>query len=317
MELEEAAVAEKIAVGGQAVLEGVMMRSPKAMAVAVRRPDGSLARLDEPWRGITERFPILKKPFLRGTVVLVESLVNGLQALSYSAKEAFPEEEEGSSGKLSDLELGLTIAFAFVVAIVLFVALPHGVAYVIGERFGMPIETLAFHIIDGIVKISVLVLYILAISLMKDIRRVFQYHGAEHMSIHTYEADEELTVENARKYPTLHPRCGTAFLLLVLVVSVFLFAAVFPFMPTLASNKILNQALYVFIKIPLVFPLAGMTYELIKWGDRHRTNPLVKLIISPGLALQKLTTRKPSDDQIEVALAALEMALARETDKNV
>jgi len=311
-------MAEKIAVGGQAVLEGVMMRSPRAMSVAVRKPDGELARLDEPWRSISDRFPIFKKPFFRGVVVLIEALINGLQALSFSAREAFPEEDDdGEPAQLTDLELFLTIAFAFVAAIGLFVALPHGVAYIVEEKFGMPIETLGFHLVDGVVKVAVLVLYILAISLMKDIRRVFQYHGAEHMSIHAYEADEELTVENARKYSTLHPRCGTAFLLLVLVVSVFLFAAMFPFMPELASNKIANQALYVLVKIPMVFPLGGLTYEIIKWGDRNRSNPLVMAIISPGLALQKLTTRKPSDDQIEVAIAALKMALERESETDV
>jgi len=305
-------LADKISVGGQAVLEGVMMRSPKAMVVAVRRPDGSMAQLDEQWRSISQRVPILKKPFLRGTVVLVESLMNGLQALSFSAKEAFPEEDDGSGGQLSDMELGITIAVAFVFAILLFVALPHAVAYFVGERFGMPIDTLGFHLVDGVVKVSILVAYILSISAMKDIRRVFQYHGAEHMSIHTYEADEELTVPNAKKYSTLHPRCGTAFLLLVLVVSVFLFAAVFPIFPPLSQSKWLNQALYIIIKIPLIFPIAGITYEIIKWGDRNRTNPLVKVIISPGLALQKLTTRKPTDDQLEVALFALKLALARE-----
>ncbi len=306
-------MADKIAVGGQAVLEGVMMRSPKAMAVAVRKPDGSIVQLDEPWRGVSDRFPVLKKPFFRGVVTLVESLVNGLQALSYSAREAFPEENGSTeSGGLSNLELVLTIAVAFAAAILLFVALPHGVAYVVGERFGMPIETLGFHIVDGVVKVAVLVAYIYSISLMKDIRRVFQYHGAEHMSIHAYEAGEELTVENARRHTTFHPRCGTAFLLLVLVVSVFLFAAVFPLMPRLASGNIANQGLYILIKIPLIFPLAGATYELIKWGDKHKTKTAVKAIMAPGLALQKITTRPPSDDQIEVALAALKTALNRE-----
>lgn len=312
-------MADKVAVGGQAVLEGVMMRSPKAMAVAVRKPDGTIVQLDEPWRGVSDRFPVLKKPFFRGIVTLVESLVNGLQALSYSAREAFPEEDgdKAESGGLSNLELGLTIAVAFAAAILLFVALPHGVAYVVGERFGMPIETLGFHLVDGVVKVGVLVAYIYSISLMKDIRRVFEYHGAEHMSIHAYEAGQELTVENARKHTTLHPRCGTTFLLLVLVVSVFLFAAVFPLMPELASGKIANQGLYVLIKIPLIFPLAGATYELIKWGDKHRNNAAVRAVMAPGLALQKITTRTPSDDQIEVALAALKTALNREARLNV
>lgn len=293
------------------------MRSPRSMVVAVRKPDGTMAQLDEPWRSISDRLPIMKKPLLRGTIVLVESMLNGLQALSFSAKEAFPDEDsEGGSAKISDFELGVTMVIAFAAAMGLFVVFPHAVAYLVGEKFGMPINTLGFHLIDGVVKVSVLVLYILSISIMKDIRRVFQYHGAEHMSIHTYEANEELTVENAKKYSTIHPRCGTAFLLLVLVVSVFIFAALFPLFPQLLSNKWANQALYILVKIPLVFPIAGITYEIIKWGDRHRNNLLVKVIISPGLALQKLTTRKPTDDQIEVALFALKLALARETSDN-
>jgi len=311
-------VANKIAVGGQAVLEGVMMRSPRAMAVAVRRPDGSIAEWDEPWRGASDRFPVLKRPFLRGVVTLVESLVNGLQALSYSAREAFPQEDRkaGKDGP-GNLELGLTMTAAFAAAVLLFVAIPHGVAYLVGERFEMPIDAIGFHLVDGVVKVAVLVAYISAISLMKDIRRVFEYHGAEHMSINAYEAGEELTVENARRHSTLHPRCGTAFLLLVLVVSVFLFAAFFPFMPRLASGEIANQGLYVLVKIPLIFPLAGATYELIKWADKHRKNAAVKVVTAPGLALQRLTTRTPSDDQIEVALAALKSALNRESQVDV
>jgi len=310
-------VADKIAVGGQAVLEGVMMRSPRAMAVAVRKPDGSLAKLDEAWKGISDRFRFLKWPFFRGTVVLVESMVNGLQALSFSAREAFPDEENESESKISTLELVLTMGVAFIFAMILFVAFPHAVAYLLGERLNMPIQSIGFHMVDGVVKVGVLVLYILGISLMKEIRRVFMYHGAEHMSIHTYEHGEELTVENARKHSRLHPRCGTAFLLLVLVVSVFIFAGVFPLLPRLSVNAAFNQVLYVLVKIPLVFPLAGITYELIKWGDRHRNNFLVKAMMAPGLALQRLTTRKPTDDQIEVALAALKLALARESEVNV
>ena len=310
-------MADKIAVGGQAVLEGVMMRSPRAMAVAVRKPDGSLAQLDEPWKGISDRFRFLKWPFLRGTVTLVESMMNGLQALSFSAREAFPDEDNKGESMLSTTEMVLTIGFAFVAAMLLFVVFPHAVAYMLGERFNMPIQSIGFHMVDGAVKVSVLVLYILSISLLKEIRRVFMYHGAEHMSVHTYEAGEELTVENARKFSRLHPRCGTAFLLLVLVVSVFLFAGIFPLFPPLSSNAIANQALYVLVKIPLVFPLAGITYEMIKWGDRHRNNALVKVLMAPGLAMQKLTTRIPTDDQIEVALTALKLALARESEANV
>ncbi len=300
----------QIKVGGQAVIEGIMMRAPKTFTVVVRRPDGELAVREDRWHSPMERWPILKKPFLRGCIVLYEALFNGIQALTYSAQEALGEEEE----KLGPWALGGTIAFALGSAVILFVVIPHLATLGIGALAGTDIgvRSVWFHIIDGVIKVSIFVGYIVLISLLKEIRRVFEYHGAEHKSIHTYEKGEELTVENAWKYPTLHARCGTAFLLLVLVFSIFLFSAVFPLLPKdIMGNKISTNIFFILVKIVLLLPIAGCSYEIIRLGERLN-NPLLNLLLLPGLWLQKLTTREPDDDQIEVALIALKTTLEKE-----
>ncbi len=301
---------ENVKVGGQAVIEGVMMRAPKTFTVVVRKPDGSLAIRADKWNSPMDRWPLLKKPFLRGTIVLYEALLNGIQALTYSAQEALDEEEE----PLSPLALGATIAFALGGAILLFVVIPHLATLGIGKLAGMDIgvRNIGFHIIDGILKVSIFVAYVALISLLKDIRRVFQYHGAEHKSIHAYESGEELTVENAKKHPCLHKRCGTAFLLLVLTLSIFLFTAVFPLLPKeIFGGEVITNAVYIFVKILLMAPIAGISYEMIRLGERV-DNILLRMLLAPGIWLQKLTTREPQDDQIEVALEALKQTLEKE-----
>lgn len=300
----------QIKVGGQAVIEGIMMRAPKTFTVVVRKPDGELAVREDRWHSPMEKWPLLKKPFLRGCIVLYEALFNGIQALTYSAQEALGEEEE----KLGPWALGGTIAFALGAAIVLFVVIPHLATLGIGALTGtdMSVRSVWFHIIDGVIKVSIFVGYIVLISLIKEIRRVFEYHGAEHKSIHAYERGDDLTVENARRYPTLHPRCGTAFLLLVLVFSIFLFSAVFPLLPKdLFGNKILTNIFFILVKIVLLLPIAGCSYEIIRLGERLN-NPVLNLLLLPGLWLQKLTTREPDDSQLEVALVALKTTLEKE-----
>lgn len=300
----------QIKVGGQAVIEGIMMRAPKTFTVVVRRPDGALSIREDRWYSPMEKWPLLKKPFLRGCIVLYEALFNGIQALTYSAQEAVGEEEE----KLSPLALGGTIVFALVAAVALFVVIPHLATLGVGVLAGteLAVRSVWFHVIDGIIKVTIFVAYIVLISLLKEIRRVFQYHGAEHKSIHAYERGEELTVENARKYPCLHARCGTAFLLLVLMLSILIFTAVFPLLPKeLFGSKILTNVFYIGVKILLLAPIAGCSYELIRLGERL-DNPILNAFLLPGLWLQKLTTREPSDDQIEVALVALKTTLEKE-----
>jgi uncharacterized protein YqhQ len=307
---EGAQRAKAIKVGGQAVIEGVMMRAPKTFTVVVRKPNGTLAIRADQWNSPMDRWPMLKKPFLRGAIVLYEALLNGIQALTYSAQEALDEEET----PLSPLALGATIAFALGGAILLFVVIPHLATIGVGKLAGMDLDVrnIGFHIIDGVLKVSIFVAYVAMISLLKDIRRVFQYHGAEHKSIHAYECGEELTVENAKKYPCLHKRCGTAFLLLVLTLSIFLFTAVFPLLPKDAfGGKILTNTVYIFVKILLMVPIAGISYEMIRLGERV-DNIALRALLAPGIWLQKLTTREPQDDQIEVALEALRQTLEKE-----
>jgi len=294
------------------VIEGVMMRAPKTFTVVVRKPDGDLSVRADRWYSPMEKWPLLKKPLLRGCIVLYEALFNGIQALTYSAQEALGEDEE----QLGPWALGGTIALALGGAILLFVVIPHLATLGIGVLAGVDlgVRSVWFHVIDGIIKVSIFVAYIVLISLMKDIRRVFQYHGAEHKSIHTYEKGEELTVENARRHPCLHSRCGTAFILLVLMFSIFLFTAIFPMLPKdLLGNRILTNVFYIVVKILLMFPIAGCSYEIIRLGDKFE-NPVLKALLLPGLWMQKLTTREPEDDQIEVALEALRKTL--ESEKN-
>ncbi len=302
--------ATSIKVGGQAVIEGIMMRAPRTFTVVVRRPDGNLSVREDRWYSPMERWPLLKRPFLRGCIVLYEALFNGIQALTYSAREALGEEEE----QLGPWAIAGTIAIAIAGAIMLFVVIPHFATLWIGVLFeaDLGVRSVWFHVIDGVIKVTLFVGYILLISLLKEIRRVFQYHGAEHKSIHAYEEGEELTVENARKYSTLHARCGTAFILLVLLLSIFLFSAVFPFLPRdLVGDRIVTNIFYVLVKIILLLPIAGCSYEIIRLGERVE-NPVLNLVLRPGLWLQRLTTREPSDDQIEVALVALKKTLERE-----
>jgi uncharacterized protein YqhQ len=301
---------KQVKVGGQAVIEGIMMRAPKTFTVVVRKPDGELAVREDRWYSPMERWPLLQRPFLRGGIVLYEALYNGIQALTYSAQQALDEEEE----QLGPWALTGTIALSLGAAILLFVVIPHlatlGIGVLTGTDLG--VRSVWFHVIDGIIKVVIFVGYIILISLLKEIRRVFQYHGAEHKSIHAYENGEELTVENAKKHPTLHARCGTAFILLVLMLSIFIFTAVFPMLPKeLFGNRIVTNVFYIFVKILLMFPIAGISYELIRLGDRTN-NALLNLLLMPGLWLQRLTTREPTDDQIEVALVALKKTLEKE-----
>lgn len=277
----------KPTVGGQAVIEGVMMRGPEYVATAVREPSGKISVKTEKVSSITQRYPILKKPMLRGVVALGESLILGLKSLSYSAKMAGEEGEE-----LTDREILMTMAFSLGLAIVLFVIIPTAAAKYIHSSITDPMW---LNLAEGGLRMLIFLAYIYGISRLKDIQRVFQYHGAEHKTIHAYEAGEELTVENVQKHSTLHPRCGTAFLLIVMIVSIIMFA--FLGWPDLWL-RILSRV----ILLPVV---AGVSYEIIKIAG-HSSNTLIRFAILPGLWLQKITTNQPDDEQVEVAIQALE-----------
>ena len=282
-------------VGGQAVIEGVMMRGPGVTATAVREPAGTIVVQKEPTKYIADTYPILKKPFLRGCVALYESLVIGMKALSFSAKAAGDEEEE-----MSNSEIAITMVISTIFAIAVFLALP---TFIVKFIPGVQDNHVVLNLIEGVIRLVLFLLYIWGIGLTKDIQRVFQYHGAEHKTIHTYELDLPLTVENVRKQSRLHPRCGTNFLLIVMVVSIFVFAF-------LGWPNLLERILSRVLLMPVV---AGIAYEVIRLAGRSE-HSFVKALIKPGLALQYMTTREPEDDQIEVAIRALEEVRPLESD---
>ena len=283
----------KLMVGGQAVIEGVMMRGPKLTATAVRDPSGKIQVEVKPVHSISERFPILKKPFIRGTVSLIESLVIGMKSLSYSAKMAGEEDEQ-----LTDKEMAGTIVFALVLASILFIAIPTGAAKLFHVITADPVF---LNLMEGFLRLIIFLAYIWGISRMKDIRRVFQYHGAEHKTIHCYEAGLPLNVANVQQFSRLHPRCGTNFLLIVMLVSIFVFA--FLGWPSLAE-RIASRILL----LPVV---AGISYEIIRLAGRS-DNKIIQTAIKPGLWLQYLTTRPPADDMVEVAIESVKAVLPKE-----
>lgn len=284
---------EKTYVGGQAVIEGVMMRGPEYIATAVRTPSGEITIKKDPVHSLGEKYPILKKPFIRGTIALGESLVYGMKSLSYSAQAAGEEEEQ-----LTTKQMAVTMTFSAVLAIIFFLVIPT-----YGAKFipGVAESTVRLNIVEGILRLAIFLLYIWGISLTSDIRRVFEYHGAEHKTIWTYEAGEALTVENVKKHSRLHPRCGTNFLLIVMVVSIFVFAF-------LGWPNLIERIISRIILMPVV---AGISYELIRLAGRTE-NPVIQTLVKPGLWLQYLTTREPHADQIEVAIQALEAAKPEE-----
>lgn len=287
---------EKINIGGQAVIEGVMMRAPRSMAIAVRRPNGEIVVKRDRVVPLAERFPLLKLPVVRGAVALFSSLLIGLKALSFSANEAVAEGEEKE--EISTLAMGGTMAVALLFGILLFFILPLYMTKLMVPVIGD--SNLVFNLVGGLIRVAVFLLYIYSISRMKDIQRVFQYHGAEHKSIYAFEDGEELTVENVKGYSRLHPRCGTSFLLIVMLVSILVFSLIpkiWPFYLKAASRIVL---------LPLI---AGISYECLKWSAKHEDSPLVRFLIAPGLALQRLTTREPDDGQLEVAIRSMEEAL--------
>ena len=288
---------KKLSVGGQAVIEGVMMRGPGKLAVAVRKPNGEITVDLKDAGSVSDRYPILKKPFLRGVVSLVESLSYGMKALSFSA-QASGEEEEGEES-MSSLELAGTIAVSVGLAVLLFVVLPTGAMKLLQNEGFSP---MVLNLCEGLLRLGIFLLYIWGISRQKDIQRVFQYHGAEHKTIYTYEHGLPLRVENVRPFSTLHPRCGTNFLMIVMLISIFIFT--FLGWPSL-WERILSRILL----MPVV---AGISYEIIRFAGKHMDKAWVRAAILPGLALQKLTTRQPDDDQIEVAIASLKAVLPPE-----
>jgi uncharacterized protein YqhQ len=286
-------------IGGQAVIEGVMMRAAKSLVIAVRKPDHEIVVRRERLTPLKEKFPPFKWPILRGIAVLVESLVWGMKALTYSANQAIEDDGEESPKQMGGFTMAVTMILSIALGIVLFVVLPERLANLVAER------SFVFNVADGVIRLAVFFIYVLLISRSKYISRVFEYHGAEHKSIHAYEAGEELTPENALKYSPQHPRCGTAFLMTVMVVSILVFSI---------FGKPGSILVRIGTRLALIPFIAGVSYEIIKLTSKRRNSRFIRVIMLPGLWLQRLTTREPSEDQIQVAITSLQEVLAMEAD---
>ncbi|WP_138203953.1 DUF1385 domain-containing protein [Haloimpatiens lingqiaonensis] len=295
-------------VGGQAVIEGVMMRGKDCIATSVRKSDGEIVTDKKYVIPFTKRNKILSIPIIRGFVVLIESMVIGIQTLNYSASffeegESQPSKFEGFmqklfKGKAEDVIMIFSIIVSFIFAMGLFLALPTMGANFFRKSIN---SSITLNIIEGAIRVIIFILYIYLIGKMDDINRVYQYHGAEHKSIFCYESGMELTPENAQKFSRFHPRCGTNFLFLVMIVSILIFSLT-------GWNSILERMLYRIILLPVI---SGITYEIIRWLGRS-SNKLSKILAYPGLQLQRLTTREPDLEQLEVAITALKAAEGEE-----
>jgi uncharacterized protein YqhQ len=307
---------EDILVGGQAVIEGVMMRTPYAYAVAIRRADGSMTIKKELVRRLADIWKPLTWPVVRGFAVLLQSLVLGIRTLNFSFNTAMADvepkpdtaEKTAKAGAAQDggwLPVALSMGAAAIAAVVIFILAPLWITTWLKSYFAAIHNWIIFNLVDGVIRVVFFLTYIMLISRMKDIKRVFQYHGAEHKVVYTWEAKEELTVENARTKSTLHPRCGTSFLLFVMVVSIVVFS-IFKFKAFWA----------IFLSRVILIPvISGLSYELIRFSAPRCRKGFFRLVVLPGLSLQRITTQEPSDDQLEVAIRALQEALALDSAK--
>ncbi len=296
------ASAEETLIGGQAVMEGVMMRAPHSYCVAVRRPDGQLVTDEMSVPRLSEKYPLLKYPILRGVGTLGQALQLGVKALQFSAGAALAEEgDEESKKEIAPWVMTLNLVFSLAFFIFLYKFVPLYLATLLEKWFPVLSGRIAFNLTDGTIRIAIFLAFLYGISLWKDIHRVFEYHGAEHKVVFNYESGQPVTVENARAFTTYHPRCGTSFLLVVMVIAIGVYALI-PFdgfLPKLVS------------RIALLPVIAGLSYELVRFAARHRGSFLAILTI-PGLWLQRITTQPPADDQLAVAIHALQGAMVLE-----
>ncbi|MBC8495587.1 DUF1385 domain-containing protein [archaeon] len=290
-------MAKKILVGGQAVIEGVLMRSPNYYAVAVRKPDDKITVKLEKYKAYTQRNKFLGFPFIRGIVSMIDTIALGSRALTYSANESIEKDDE----KLTSKEIFLTILVSVVVALVVFKFLPMFLAHLFSQSMGL--GNFWFNLVDGLIKLVILLGYLWVISLMSDVQRMFEYHGAEHMSVHCYEGEKKLTPKNAKKYKTMHPRCGTEFLLLVVIISIIFYMFI-PFTAGFWMKYLLRILL-----LPII---AGVSYEVLRMSGLHHNQLIFKIISAPGMWLQRITTKQPTDKQLEVAIKSLEAVLKAE-----
>ena len=274
-----------LAFGGQAVIEGVMIRSKKQMVTCVRQPNEEILTHVEEIKSVSERHKVLRLPFLRGIVALFETLYIGLKGLYFSANASLEKEEE----KLDTKEIVLTVALALVLAIFLFSLLPFFLTSFLG------LGGVVFNVAEGVIRLAILLVYLASVSSIGEFKRVFQYHGAEHTAINAYEAGVELNVSNAKEFSRFHPRCGTSFIFIVALISILIFSI----MPNLGYS---TRLAYRILLIPVI---GAVSYEVLKLSDRYKESKIMKVLIAPGLGLLYLTTRKPDEKMIEVALEAV------------
>jgi len=273
-----------LAFGGQAVIEGVMIRSKKHMVTCVRLPHGEILTKAEDIKSVSERYKVLHLPFLRGVVALFETLYLGVKSLYFSANASLDKEE-----KLSPKEIVLVVVVALVLAIFLFSVLPFLLTALLN------LGGIVFNVIESVLRLTILLLYFASVALVGEFRRVFQYHGAEHMAINAYEAGVELSISNTKRFSRFHPRCGTSFILIVTLISILLFSI----MPSL---EFFVRLAYRVLLIPVI---GAVSYEVLKLSDKYRKSKIMKVLVAPGLGLQYLTTREPDEKMIEVALEAV------------
>jgi uncharacterized protein YqhQ len=293
---------EETLVGGQAVMEGVMMRAPHSYCVAVRRPAGDVIKDEMPVPRVSEKYPAFKYPVLRGVGTLGQAMWLGIKALRFSANAALENEKAGEKKQeLSPWLMTLNLAFSIAFFIFLYKFVPLLLTSALGKWFPAVQGRILFNLTDGLIRIAIFLIFLFLISRWKDIRRVFEYHGAEHKVVFNYESGKPVTVENAQAFTTFHPRCGTSFLLVVMVIAIFVYALV-PY----------DSFLMKFVARVALLPLiAGLSYELIRFAAKHRGG-LMATLTAPGLWLQRITTQPPSNDQVAVAIHALEGAMALE-----
>ena len=276
-----------LAFGGQAVMEGVMMRSKNHVVICVRQPNDTIVIKHEELHSLSEKYNFLKVPFLRGILALFETLFSGIKAIYFSANAAFGEDEEVN---LSPKEIAVVVGVAICLSVLLFSVTPFILTSLLTSEGGI-----LFNIAEGIVRLSFLLVYLAFVSMLGDFKRILQYHGAEHASISAYEAGVELNVNNVRKYSRFHSRCGTSFLLIVTVISI-LFFSLFP------SGDYLTRLSYRIVLIPVI---SAVSYELLKLSDKYKDSIVIKMLVAPGLLLQRFTTREPDDKMLEVAIKAV------------
>lgn len=300
------------AVGGQAVIEGVMMRSPNYITVAVRKNKGDIKLKEQDFQSVATRIKLFGTPFIRGVVNLIEMMIIGMRMVNYSANESLDIEEEAQpQTKFEKIIMSASFALSIVVALgislFLFKFLPLWITDTLSTHFQILNDHyLIFNLIDGVLKTSFFIIYIALLGLFPSLKRVFEYHGAEHKSIYTYEKGLPLTPENAKKQTRFHPRCGTSFILIVFLISIF----VYTFVPR-QEDFMVNFGLRVLF-LPLI---AGISYEFLKWSAKNQKSYLIKCLTTPGLWFQRLTTKEPTLEQLEVALSALQKALDLEEQK--